>query len=75
MAEYKSNSNRSKEQSSDKKVEKVISGNAKVKKRSALSDDIQNIKSYVVMDVLIPAAKKAISDIVTNGIDMILYPG
>ena len=75
MAEYKSNSHRSKEQSSDKKVEKVISGNAKVKKRSALSDDIQNIKSYVVMDVLIPAAKKAISDIVTNGIDMILYPG
>ena len=56
-------------------MEKVISGNAKVKKRSALSDDIQNIKSYVVMDVLIPAAKKAISDIVTNGIDMILYPG
>lgn len=75
MAEYKSNSYRSKEQTSDKKVEKVISGNAKVKKRSALSDDIQNIKSYVVMDVLIPAAKKAISDIVTNGIDMILYPG
>ena len=75
MAEYKSNSHRSKEQTSDKKVEKVISGNAKVKKRSALSDDIQNIKSYVVMDVLIPAAKKAISDIVTNGIDMILYPG
>ena len=75
MAEYKSNSHRSKEQSSDKKVEKVISGNAKVKKRSALSDDIQNIKSYVVMDVLIPAAKKAISDIVTNSIDMILYPG
>ena len=75
MAEYKSNSHRSKEQSSDKKVEKVISGNAKVKKRSALSNDIQNIKSYVVMDVLIPAAKKAISDIVTNGIDMILYPG
>ena len=75
MAEYKSNSHRSKEQTSDKKVEKVISSNAKVKKRSALSDDIQNIKSYVVMDVLIPAAKKAISDIVTNGIDMILYPG
>ena len=75
MAEYKSNAHRSKEQSADKKVEKVISGNAKVKKRSALSDDIQNIKSYVVMDVLIPAAKKAISDIVTNGIDMILYPG
>ena len=75
MAEYKSNSHRSKEQKKKKKVEKVISGNAKVKKRSALSDDIQNIKSYVVMDVLIPAAKKAISDIVTNGIDMILYPG
>ena len=31
------------------------------------------MKSYIVMDVLVPAIKKAISDIVTNGIDMILY--
>ena len=38
-----------------------------------ISEDVNNVKSYIVMDVLVPAIKKAISDIVTNGIDMILY--
>ena len=37
MAEYKSNSHRSKEQTSDKKVEKVISGKDKVKKINKIS--------------------------------------
>ena len=32
-----------------------------------------NIKSYILVDVLIPSAKKAISDIIKNGIDMLLY--
>lgn len=65
----------------EKKVEKVVSGTAKIKKKSKgskikdifISDDAANVKSYVLMDVLIPAVKKAVSDIVTNGIDMILY--
>ncbi|WP_301034863.1 hypothetical protein [Parabacteroides goldsteinii] len=38
-----------------------------------ISEDVGNVKSYILMDVLVPAIKKAISDIVTNGIDMILY--
>lgn len=38
-----------------------------------VSEDIHNVKDYVILDVLIPAAKKALSDIVSNGIDMILY--
>lgn len=42
-------------------------------KNAMVSDDAKNIKSYVFLDVLIPAAKKAISDMVTNGIDMLLY--
>ena len=65
----------------DKKITPVVSGVAKTKKKSEVkkltdvfvAEDISNVKSYVVMDVLIPAVKKAISDIVTNGIDMILY--
>lgn len=65
----------------EKKVESVVSGATKVKKKSEVrkitdvfvSEDISNVKSYVLMDVLVPAIKKAISDIVTNGIDMILY--
>lgn len=38
-----------------------------------IQEDAQKVKSYILMDVLVPAVKKAISDIVTNGIDMILY--
>lgn len=89
MADYKPNSHRFKEEQSDsgtasnakKEVKKVINGTAKVKKKSSLSkvadtfinEDVENVKSYILMDVLVPAAKKAISDIVVNGIDMILY--
>lgn len=78
-----SNSHRSREQAKvpEKRVEKVIKGTVKTKKKSEMSkfkdvfiaEDAKNVKSYIVMDVLIPAAKKAVSDIVTNGIDMILY--
>ncbi len=84
MEEYKPNSHRSKEERKEsipeKHVEKVISGTVKPKKKSEMqkfadvfiSEDVNNVKSYIVMDVLVPAIKKAISDIVTNGIDMIL---
>jgi len=85
MEEYKPNSHKYKEDQNrsapEKKVEKVIAGTVKSKKKSEIrkftdvfiSEDINNVKSYILLDVLIPAIKKAISDIVTNGIDMILY--
>lgn len=87
MDDYKPNSNRFKEEqknnTGEKKVEKVITGKATVRKKSTfskladefISEDAKNIKSYVFGEVLIPAIKKAISDIVTDGIDMILYGG
>lgn len=64
-----------------KKVEKVVSGSVKVKKKNGvtkfadnfISEDIHNVKSYVITDILIPSVKRAISEMVTNGIDMILY--
>lgn len=64
-----------------KKVEKVVTGKVRSKKKSEvakfkdvfISEDAANVKSYVFMDVLVPAIKKAISDIVRDGIDMILY--
>lgn len=70
-----------KELAEKKKVEKVISGTAKIKKKNEIrkfadvfiSEDATNVKSYILMDVLVPAIKKAISDIATDGIDMILY--
>lgn len=78
--EYKSNSHKSKDVEK-RQLQKVVKGKVKTKKKSEvrrfadvfLSEDIQNVKSYVIGEVLIPAAKKALSDIVTNGIDMMLY--
>lgn len=37
------------------------------------ADDVANIKEYILWDVLMPAFKNAISDTVTNGIDMLLF--
>lgn len=86
MEEYRSNSHKSREQQSGdnpppKKVDGVISGSASRKKRSEakkfadvfIQEDVSNVKSYILMDVLVPAIKKALSDIVKDGIDMILY--
>lgn len=61
-----------------KRPEKVINGQAKTRKKNPLvgtviSEEATNVKSYVLMEVLIPAFKKLVSDVVTDGIDMILY--
>ena len=84
MTEYRANSHKAKaeqkqEQTERKKLEPIAKGKAKKKNEIKkftdvfLAEDITSVKSYIINDVLIPAAKKAISDIVTNGIDMILY--
>lgn len=82
---YKGNSHRSKEATAAeqpateerKKLDKVVTGPVKMKKKGGLgklfgtfiSDDVQDIKSYLFKDVVIPTIKKTISDTV----DMILY--
>lgn len=89
MEDYKPNSNRFKESQhkeennklETKRIEKVVAGPVKTRKKSKfsklteefISEDAKNVKSYVFGEVLIPAIKKAISDIVTDGIDIILY--
>ena len=84
MTDYKANSHKVREEQKSKEVvKKDIQpvAKAKTKKKSEvkkfadvfIAEDITSVKDYIVNDVLIPAAKKAISDIVTNGIDMILY--
>lgn len=78
---FKKSGDAAKRTPEDKKITPVVSGAAKVKKKSEvkkltdvfISEDISTVKSYALMEVLVPAIKKAISDIVTNGIDMILY--
>ena len=84
---YTPNSHKYKEQQNaspteEKKVTKVVNGPVKTKRNDVrkladifISEDVSNVKSYIFMDVLVPAIKKAIYDIVTNGIDMFLYGG
>lgn len=83
MTEYKANSHRAKsEQAPQQEREKLQPiAKAKTKKKSEVrkfadvfvAEDITSVKDYIVNDVLVPAAKKAISDIITNGIEMLLY--
>lgn len=80
---YKSNSHKSRERKKEgapeKKIEKVISGTAKTKKKSGLAklsdvfiaEDMSAVKEHILFDVLIPGCKKAILDTV----DMFLYGG
>lgn len=87
MKEYQPNSHRSKETQAvepvrEKKIEKVVTGKVQTRENKGrkfadifISEDAANVKSYILMDVLVPAFKKLVSDIVTDGIDMILYGG
>lgn len=66
----------------EKRIQKVVKAPVKTKTNEMrkltdifISEDISSVKSYIFMDVLVPAIKKAIYDIVTNGIDMFLYGG
>lgn len=76
MEEYKSNSHKSRERQNEpipeKKVEKVISGSAKSKKKSGLRkitnifvpEDVEDVKSYIFEDIVVPAVKDIILDAV-----------
>ena len=84
---YTPNSHKYKEEqkstvTEEKRIKKVVTSPAKTKKNEVrkladifISEDVSNVKNYIFMDVLVPAIKKAIYDIVTNGIDMFLYGG
>ena len=65
-----------------KRAEKVVKGTVKVKKNEMrkltdifISEDVANVKSYILFDVLVPSIKKAIYDIVVNSLDMSLFGG
>lgn len=83
METYRGNSYRERSNQAskeDKKIGKVTTGKVRTKKKSEMSklkdvfiaEDVRNVKSYVVLDVLVPAIKKAIYDIVVDGVGMIL---
>lgn len=84
MAETKINSlktEKKKEPREEKRAEKVVKGNVKVRKKSEarkladtfIAEDARKVKDYVWSDVLVPTIKKAISDIIVNGVDILLY--
>lgn len=81
---YKPNSYKSKQeraQAEKKEIKKVVKGPVKTRKKSSfhklsdvfISEDANNVKSYVFMDVLVPTIKKAIVDIVSDGTNMIFF--
>jgi len=68
-----------KEQKEEKKISKVVHGTVKTKKKSGMSkfadvfisEDADSVKQYVLVDILIPAIKNTILDIITDSANMI----
>ena len=80
-AKYPPNSHKSKIDKKDKEIQKITKGKVIKKKKSfgrtlgenIISDDIKSVKGYLFFDVLIPAVKNTISDLVGNGIELLLF--
>lgn len=83
MENYKPNSHAYKEgkvdpEKREKIAEKVITGSVKTRKKSVgkklsdvfVSEDAGNVKSYILMDVIVPSVKKLICDVVIDTICM-----
>lgn len=80
MAEYPNNSHSAREKSTataagktEKKLDKVVTGAAKTKKKSEarrflnifVPDDAENVKSSILSDVIVPGVKAAIADVIS----------
>lgn len=78
---YKSRAAKSANVSEKKCIEPVVTGTVKKKKKSELTkakdnfilSDIKTVSSSCVKDILIPAAKNLIYDMVADGLNMLLY--
>jgi hypothetical protein len=77
MADYPDNSHSSRERQDssqpERKLEKVVNGETKTRKKSEVKkfanifvpEDVDNVKSYILTDVIIPGIKNAIADVVS----------
>ena len=62
-------------------MEKVVTGLAKPQKKSEIrkftdvfiAEDTSNVKSYILQDVIIPAAKRILDDVIVGSLRMFLY--
>lgn len=69
-----------KEAAVEKRVDKVVTGTAKRKPDPARKftnlfapGDMSSIKEYIIMDIVVPAVKKMVSEVVRNGVDMLMW--
>lgn len=81
---YPSNSNAlkgKKQETPEKKVEKVVNGPVTTKKKSGvkkfsdvfLAEDWASVGSYILKDIIVPTIQNSIVEIVRNGIEMAVY--
>lgn len=78
---FPSNSKTIKKEPVKKDIKKVVTGKVKKKKKTFskkmaetfLEDDTKSVSNYIIHDVIIPAAKGMISDMVGGGIEMLLF--
>jgi hypothetical protein len=76
-----SRKNKCEEKDGPPKMEKVIKGRVVRSKKSIpkrimetlVGDDVNSVGGYILHDVLIPAVKSTLSDIVQGGIEMLLF--
>ena len=66
----------------EKRAEKVVHGKVKKKENGMrkltdifISEDVTNVKDYIIFDVVVPALKKAVYDLIVGTLDMSLYGG
>ena len=66
----------------EKRAEKVVHGKVKKKGNGVrkftdifISEDVSNVKDYILMDVIVPSVKKAVYDLIVGALDMSLYGG
>lgn len=63
------------------KLEKVVKGNVVKQKKSftkrlvssMIGEDVNSVTQYIIQDVVVPAAKNTIADMVSGGIEMLLF--
>lgn len=80
--DYPGNNQKSRQEPKKKeKQQQVTTGRVVQKKKSLgkkfaetfLGDDIESVSTYIIHDVIIPAAKNMMSDSIRNGVDMLLF--
>lgn len=87
-ADYPSNSHKSKTTPStpaptEKRIKKVVKAPVTIKQKSEarkfldnfISEDVANVKDYLVRDIVIPTIKDTIWAAITNSVEMVLFGG